>query len=538
MKLDRLILYFHTVKHLKFIQIRYQLWNKVKSRRRNYDAYNNNPELFNIRDTLRFTRWIDKPKSLDKSVFTFLNLSNEVNNQQINWKFEGFGKLWNYNLNYMDYLLQSDMTRDRGIKLIHNFIDNISEESSGLEPYPISLRGINWVKFLTLHDVQDWSIDRSLFAQYRILSENIEYHLLGNHLLENGFSLLFGAFYFNDPKLYHTAKRIIETELREQILSDGGHYERSPMYHQIILDRLLDSLNLIQNNNRFSDQNGLSGLLKRKGVLMIEWLNNMTFSNGDIPMLKDSAPGIAPSTKQLNKYALQLEIFFEKSIDDYSQSIIKLKDSGYRRFNRSDYECILDVGKIGPDYQPGHAHADTFNFVLYHLQKPVIVETGISTYEKNERRQNERGTGSHNTVQLYNKNSSEVWGGFRVARRARTIILKENGTIISAWHNGYKHMGFVHERTFEFDDKCITISDKNRCKNKVEAIARIHLHPDVRYNLSNNIINLEGMKIEFRGQSSIKISEYLYASQFNALIPSKVIELQFVNSLTSILTFT
>jgi hypothetical protein len=531
LKLNKLILYFHTVRHLKFIQIRYQLRNKVKLRRRGYYTHKTVMDSSIKRGSLKFSEWIGKPTGFYKSGFTFLNLSHTVNNQQINWQFEDYGKLWNYSLNYMDYLLQSDMNRDMGLKLIHNFIENTSGESTGLEPYPISLRGINWVKFLTIHDVRDQIIDSSLFAQYGILSDHIEYHLLANHLLENGFSLLFGAYYFNNSKWYQKAKRIIETELEEQILTDGGHYERSPMYHQIILDRLLDSINLIQNNTRFIGQDLLSGLLKKKGILMIQWLNTMTFSNGDMPMLNDSAPGIAPSAKQLNQYALQL------FMEDFHQRKVNIQDSGYRRINGSSYECIVDVGQISPDYQPGHSHAGTFGFVLYHAQKPILVETGISTYEKNERRQLERGTGSHNTVVLHNINSSEVWGGFRVARRAKVTISEERDTLIAATHDGYKRLGFVHERIFTFNKECIIITDKNQCQNSVEAIAKIHLHPEVMPNLVNNMIYLEGMKIEFQGHRNIKLSDYMFAAQFNTLRPSKVIEIQFVNQLTSVLTF-
>ncbi len=51
-----------------------------------------------------------------------------------------------------------------------------------------------------------------------------------------------------------------------------------------------------------------------------------------------------------------------------------------------------------PSYQPGHAHADTFNFVLNIHNEPLIVDTGISTYEANETRLKERGTAAHNTV--------------------------------------------------------------------------------------------------------------------------------------------
>lgn len=73
-------------------------------------------------------------------------------------------------------------------------------------------------------------------------------------------------------------------------------------------------------------------------------------------------------------------------------------------------ELLADVGSIGPDYQPGHAHADTFNFVLYLNERPIIVDTGTSTYEVNEIRFYERSTAAHNTVVVAGKNSSESMG--------------------------------------------------------------------------------------------------------------------------------
>src|SRR5699024_2403521 len=116
--------------------------------------------------------------------------------EAINWNTTTHGKLWAYNLNYFDYLHQPGMTKKQGLELIDDFISQIEDNREGLEPYPISLRRINWIKFLSDHGIQDAAIDASLYAQYQILLDNLEYHLLGNHLLENGCSLLFGAYYF------------------------------------------------------------------------------------------------------------------------------------------------------------------------------------------------------------------------------------------------------------------------------------------------------------------------------------------------------
>jgi uncharacterized heparinase superfamily protein len=38
--------------------------------------------------------------------------------------------------------------------------------------------------------------------------------------------------------------KIINDELNEQVLNDGGNFERSPMYHSIFLEDLLDLINI------------------------------------------------------------------------------------------------------------------------------------------------------------------------------------------------------------------------------------------------------------------------------------------------------
>ena len=370
-------------------------------------------------------------------------------------------------------------------KLIQDFIEKLNQKSVGIEPYPIALRGINWIKFLSKSNVigsaakqtaDNSSINASLYAHYHILLNSLEYHLLGNHLLEDGFSLIFSAFYFKNKTFYKKAKEIIETELTEQILADGAHFELSPMYHQIILERLLDCINLIQNNQAFKNQDKLLPLMRTKAEKMLTWLNEITFSNGDIPLLNDSAPGIAPTTKQLNRYANSLNLqpgSFNpepgtSNLNTEPQHL-QLSSSGYRRFNSTNYECIIDIGQIGPTYQPGHAHADTFNFVLNRYNESFIIDPGISTYEANETRLKERGTEAHNTVTVSGKNSSEVWSSFRVAKRAKVEIISDHRNLVTAEHNGYRKVHVLHQRSWTFDEKEIRITDKLKGKNKEDS---------------------------------------------------------------------
>src|SRR5690606_8714686 len=109
-------------------------------------------------------------------------------------------------------------------------------------------------------------------------------------------------------------------------------------------------------------------------------------------------------------------------------------------------KLIADVEGIKPSYQPGHAHADTFSFVLHQGDTPVVVDPGISTYAICERRSWERSTVAHNTLTIDRKNSSQVWSGFRVGKRAKVKIVIDEEDRCSAQHDGFGSQ--VHSRTF------------------------------------------------------------------------------------------
>lgn len=441
--------------------------------------------------------------------FCFLNLEHSFSDT-IDWNYSAHGKLWTYNLTYFDYLLQNGMDQATGLRLIEDFIDAIETVHDGLEPYPTSLRGINWIKFLSLHNIKDEKIDSSLYLQYQHLSRNLEYHLLGNHLIENGFSLLFGAYYFQNECFYKKAQRILQQQLTEQILTDGGHFERSPMYHKIIIYRLLDSINLVQNN--WWKQAELLPLLRESAESMLGFLLALTYRDGTTPHLNDSTDEIAPETEELVQYAHRLEVFPQEK---------KLGQSGYRKIDRESYECVLDVAPIGPDYIPGHAHADTLSFELRLQGTPFIVDAGISTYEKNDRRHYERSTVAHNTVEVMGHSSSEVWGGFRVAHRAKITYLWEKESAIKTTHNGYKKLGIYHTRSWTFSETKVLVEDQ--LSKPAQAIFRLHFHPSVNEESIRNHVNTGGQ------QYSIK--EYLYAEGFNRTRIAKVLEIGFTQEL-------
>lgn len=127
--------------------------------------------------------------------FKFLNVTDTVSD----WNDETKAKLWLYNLHYFDDLNQTDWQDRTEIHthLINTWIEqNPLMEGNGWEPYTISLRSVNWIKwFLAGNDPKDKWLS-SLSLQVQALEQQLEYHLLGNHLFANAKALVFAGCYF------------------------------------------------------------------------------------------------------------------------------------------------------------------------------------------------------------------------------------------------------------------------------------------------------------------------------------------------------
>ena len=291
--------------------------------------------------------------------------------------------------------------------------------------------------------------------------------------------------------------KLLLHELKEQILPDGAHYEQSPMYHCILLDRLLDTYNFT----------GLMELLPF-AQRMLGHLESICYADGSWPFFGDAALDIAPMPEDIKDYARRLGITWET---------LPLKECGYRKMQSKRMEAFVDVGNIMATYQPGHSHADSLTFELRIDGKPFIVDTGISTYDKNERRQHERSTAAHNTVTSQGRNSCEVWGGFRVGKRCIVRCTKDEGQCIEAEHNGF---GLVHRRKFSINDDQFVIADF--CKAK-DCMAHLHLAPvtgDII--IDDNIIRTPLADIKVTGEStSIVLADCEVSTEYNIRQKSK-----------------
>src|SRR5690606_17828680 len=135
-----------------------------------------------------------------------------------------------------------------------------------------------------------------------------------------------------------------------------------------------------------------------------------------------------------------------------------LSASGYVRVTQGNLVAILDLAALGPDYIPGHAHADTLSFERSLGTERIIVNSGTSTYEPGLLRESQRATSAHSTVEIAGESSSDVWGSFRVGRRARVhgVRIDQTGQsyVITGSHDGYSRLPGrpIHTRTWIFSN--------------------------------------------------------------------------------------
>ncbi|MDE6343023.1 MAG: heparinase II/III-family protein, partial [Muribaculaceae bacterium] len=161
--------------------------------------------------------------------------------------------------------------------------------------------------------------------------------------------------------------------------------------------------------------------------------------------------------------------------------------------------------------------------------EPFIIDTGISTYEKNDRRQYERSTLAHNTVSIDSKNSSEVWSGFRVGRRAQVKILIDTENHWKASHNGFGKQ-CLHIREYIIDTD-FHIHDKIPEGSK--GISYIHFAAsvsNVKVQKNNIITNLAIIEVE--GADKIELADEMASVIYNVFQPIIVVKLYFTKELS------
>lgn len=501
-------------------------------------------------------RWVMPARRVQSLVTpTQMRFLNEERDLDVHgWDSKDLAKLWRYNQHYFDDLCAFGAAERTGWhrELLARWMRECPPgKGTAWEPYPTSLRIVNWIKWLRAGNEPVPGMLDSLAAQVRFLSKRLEWHLLGNHLFVNAKALMIAGLFFAGDEAeewFELGEGILRTEIPEQILADGGQFERSPMYHALALEDMLDILNAARTYPVACDDDDLAHL-REKLPPMREFLRAMCHPDGEVAFFNDSVTGVAPTAAELEAYAVRLglpeaaepglaaPVEPGKPVCLQNRSAPRmrvLQPSGFIRIDEPHLgeAAILDVGPVGPDYLPGHAHADTLSFELSIAGRRVLVNSGISQYGLGPERLRQRGTAAHNTVTVDGADSSEVWGGFRVARRAQARVVRVvehggHGAVVEAEHDGYTRLpsAGVHRRTWTFDygGGGLKVEDTLEANGAVES--HWHFAPGFELTIAQDPTVLRAtdgsFTVELRVEGAEwRLSQSTYSPQFGLSLPN------------------
>lgn len=454
--------------------------------------------------------------SIEAGRFTFLNETRDLG-LPIDWTAPLASLLWQFNLHYLQYLHLLDPDGQR--RLLRAWVAaNPVGEGVGWHPYPTALRLLAVMKA----NLADDAIHYSLYRQATWLYRTLEVYHPGNHLLENARALVLAGRYFEGQgeahRWYERGLSIYRRELPKQVLPDGGYFERSPMYHGLMLEGLLDVLNVLPDGHRDT------ALFTETAERMRDYLASILHPDGKIPLFNDSTLEIAPPANALLDYA-------DRLLGSEPRKALHFPSTG--RFILADGPSwvIVDGGPIGPDELPAHAHADIFSFEASFGGHRFIVDTGVFEYPAGSERTHDRSTAAHNTVGIDGVDQAECWASFRVARRypPEDVVFTQDGVAssFSGTFRGYSRLigdRLEHRRTMSLRDGTLSVEDHVTGEGSHDVESRLHLHPDVILTPDGDGFLLERDAVRVRLHiegASVREEASRYSPGFGVALPNR-----------------
>lgn len=389
--------------------------------------------------------------------------------------------LWRENYGYLEFLLplvfeleKLDQREQNHCAVIVSLLDNqfrlfwqLSFKARTWSTYGISRRLLTYCELLPLLDRfsdefqalfwQNFYQDTSYVALFP------ELDLGGNHLVKNMKALLAATLALEQLPSASLLAGIWWKDLADrlpalfekQVLEDGFHYERTPMYHAWVLVDLLDCLHWLHAAKPDYATERLRNTAKR----MMAVLTGLRHSSGQLPMFGDSSLPQTPDVDVLldyGRYVLSLEADESGAANIAPSSETRLlthfADAGIAVFRQDNPEAtlVLDCGNFGPHDLPAHSHADMGSLEVHVGLEPVIVDSGISEYEPSLLRDYFRSTAAHNTVWVPGDEQAELWGSFRIAEYPDFQGCKAeqdaSGAKVTLEYDNYRHR-YHHQRS-------------------------------------------------------------------------------------------
>ena len=468
----------------------------------------------------------------------------------VDWQPLDMPRLWTYTLNYFQDLpgcVGNDPGERGGAPdsrqmshLVGSWMAaNPPGTSVTWDPYPISIRVLNWIKWILLNEQAgapaDGRVLDSLASQLRFLGKRIEFDIMANHLLANAVALTAGGLFFGGAegdRWLADGSALLVREITEQIRDDGGHFERSPMYHAVVLEQLMDVLNLrtvFPASTTGELRHDLSDIVGEAVAAMLDWLAAMIHPDGELAFFHDTTLGASATYGELLDYSRRLRLL---GGDMTLEPVHWLGESDFFRISSEDGRTVMffDAGVPAPRYQPGHAHSESLSFELSRDARRIFVNSGISTYEPGPERLWERQTDAHNTVRIDKEEQSELWASHRCGRRP---VLLHAGSLDgrpSAAHDGYHFLPGrpEHNRQVSLSDERVEIADTISGDGEHLLEWFFHLHPDVTATVRDRSVELsvDGRtiaNISFPFGAAAMIERGHWHPGFNTAVPNMLI---------------
>jgi len=413
------------------------------------------------------------------------------------WRHADAPLLWRFHLHYWDWAwaLAAEPDRAEARALFAALWRSwrgavVAGRGDAWLPYPTALRA--W-SYCGLHadlvaggEIEERFI-ADLAAHAGFLRRHVESDVGGNHLIKNLKALAGLAVFFADDRLLARVLHRLTGQLAVQVLADGGHYERAPAYHCQVLADLIDVVSLLRAAGHPPEPQLSVAISQMRG-----WLASVLSPGGDVPLLNDGFPVSTELVAAL------------RPGPPPAGPLVVLPDTGLVRAAAGGWQLLADVGPPGPDELPAHAHADTFGCLVHVDGTPLLVDTGTSTYAPGPRRGYERSTAAHNTVEVDGTNSTEVWGAFRAARRARVHDLVTSpgpgAVTIEAAHDGFRGLPGrpLHRRRWSLTAAGLQVDDLVTGRGRHSIIVRWHLAPGSRVRLTTGGAEVTTLAGEFQ----------------------------------------
>ncbi len=431
--------------------------------------------------------------------FVFLNDPRDLA-WPLSWNQADWPRLWQFHLHYFDWarswleqaLVMGSWPQQAGQleRLIDHWMAvNRPAVGDGWHSYTTALRSRNWIwLFRCCPALATPERQASLWRQLCWLEAHPEHCHGGNHWLENLTALAIGGLQFKGPRpqaLHQRALALLAHEWPAQLLSDGGHQERSASYHVLLLDRLVE-LGCVLEAERRTRPPWLVDCI----AAMAAWAQTVRLADGSQPRFNDSAADAAPPLDAVLAFAraylteqplqgsdLRARLtqvamgaggadgsLSSPALPDTNPPLQDLPDTGWTLLRPGrGWELCFKCGQPCPDHLPAHTHSDLLSLDLFWQGKPVLVEAGTSVYGTGEDRAYERSGAAHNVLQLGRLQHGdvlgwiepvEVWHGFRAGRKARPRdracgALAPGRWFVTGSHDGFDRVGASHRRRLE-----------------------------------------------------------------------------------------